>query len=190
MTIDRVQPLKLEDPATGGTDTDLFPETAKRNEDYLDTRGVAIQDDTSNDETTVLSRSGDDMTFKDGNHPSPVTLTNLLESASGGITEAEHAAIKQLIHFLDDGPGTGWASGAYKETLPSADPFPTQEIWWTSSAKTHKIASLDITRDASKKPTAEVWKIYATDGSTVLVTLTDAITYSGIFETTRTRTWA
>ena len=48
---------------------------------------------------------------------------------------------------------------------------------------------LDITYTGIT-PTTEVWKMYDTDGTTVLVTLTDAITYSGVFEATRTRTWA
>lgn len=111
-------------------------------------------------------------------------------SGGGGITEGQHKALRDLIHFLDDGPGDGFASGAYKETLPSADPFPTSEIWWTSAAKTHKILELTITRNANKTPATEVWRMYDSDGSTVLITLTDTIVYSGIFETTRTRTWS
>ena len=190
MAIDRVQPLKLESPASGGTEEDLFPTSTDRNEDYLDSRGLAVQDGSSNDETTVIDRSGNDMRFTDGNNVSPVTLTQLLESAGGGITTAQHKALKDLIHFLDDGPGDGWASGSFKETLPSANPFPTSEVWWTSPGKTAKIVSLDITRNANQTPAIEVWKIYDTDGSTVLVTITDTMSYSGIFETTRTRTWA
>jgi hypothetical protein len=36
-------------------------------------------------------------------------------------------------------------------------------------------------------PTTEEWKMYDTDGSTVLATVTDTISYSGPFETSRTR---
>jgi hypothetical protein len=120
---------------------------------------------------------------------SSTNLQAVLEDIDISPTES-HSALKQLIHFIDDGPTDGWTSGAYKETLPSGNPFPTQEIWWTSSAKTHKIVSLDVTLNSSKRPTSEVWKIYAADGSTVLITLTDSISYTGAFETTRTRTWA
>jgi hypothetical protein len=110
--------------------------------------------------------------------------------SGSGLTESAHNALRQLIHFIDDGPADGWASGMYKELLPSGDPFPAQEIWWTTPGKTHKIVSLDITRNGNKTPATEVWKIYDVDGSTALVTVTDTIAYSGVFETTRTRTWA
>jgi len=106
--------------------------------------------------------------------------------SGSGITSAQHNALKQLIHFIDDGPTDGWVSGTYKETTGTV--FPTAEVWWTSSAKTHKIVSLNTTW-VGTTPTQEVWKIYAADGSTVLVTLTDVITYTGVFEQTRTRTW-
>jgi len=108
-------------------------------------------------------------------------------TGGSGITEAEHKVLRQLIHFIDNGPAEGFVSGAYREILPSADPFPTSEIWWESSSKTKKIVELTITRNANKIPTAEEWKVYDTDGSTVLATVTDTISYTGIFETSRTR---
>lgn len=129
-----------------------------------------------------IRRVGSALKAKDG--------AGVFDLRSGsGLSEAGHNALKQLIHFIDDGPTDGWASGAYKETLPSANPFPTSEVWWTTSGKTHKIVSLDTTW-TGVNITLEVWKVYATDGSTVLVTLTDTIAYSGVFETSRTRTWA
>lgn len=103
-----------------------------------------------------------------------------------GISDTQHKALRQLIHFIDDGPADGFASGAYKETLPSADPFPTSFIWWTSAAKTNKIVELTVTYNANKTPATEEWKVYDASG-TLLVTVTDTIGYSGIFETTRTR---
>lgn len=107
-----------------------------------------------------------------------------------GITEAAHKELRDLIHFLDNGPGDGWASGAYLETLPSGSPFPTSETWWTSAAKTKRIVDLTINRNANKTPASEVWRLYASDGATVLRTLTDTISYSGLFETSRVRTCA
>ncbi|UCH26700.1 MAG: hypothetical protein JSV66_03365 [Trueperaceae bacterium] len=128
------------------------------------------------------------MTFKDVSNPTPKTLTELLAGA-GGLTEEAHKAIRQLIHFINEGPAEGFASGAYKETLPSAAIFPTSVIWWESSSKLKKIVEKTITWTGVNATTIE-WKMYDTDGSTVLVTVTDAISYSGIFETTRTRTIA
>jgi len=105
-------------------------------------------------------------------------------------TDTWHRERRHLIHFIDSGPALGFASGAFHELLPSGNPFPTSETWWESAAKTQKIVQLAITRDAQQKPTTEVWQMYDTDGVTVLETVTDAISYTGPFETTRTRTIA
>jgi hypothetical protein len=109
--------------------------------------------------------------------------------AGSGLSEAGHKVLRQLIHFIDNGPAEGFASGAYRETLPSADPFPTSVIWYTDSGKTDKIVEKLITY-TGVVPTQIQWKMYDVDGSTVLATITDAISYSGVFETSRTRTIA
>lgn len=54
--VDRVQPLKIEDTATGGDDVDAFPTAVDRNEDYIDCRGTAIQNATSNDDQVRTER--------------------------------------------------------------------------------------------------------------------------------------
>jgi len=95
---------------------------------------------------------------------------------------------RQLIFFLDDGPGKGWPSGSFRERLPSGNPFSTSEIWWESAAKLKKIVSLVLTRDGSQRPTLEVWTVYESDGATIRETVSDVISYTGAFETTRTRT--
>jgi hypothetical protein len=110
-----------------------------------------------------------------------------LDLTSGGITEAEHRTIRQLIHFIDEGPAEGFATGAYRETLPSADPLPTSIIWWTSSAKTAKIVEETITYTGSYLVDTDSWKMYALDGTTVIATVDDTVSYSGVFETSRTR---
>jgi hypothetical protein len=106
------------------------------------------------------------------------------------VWKSAHAAVRHLIHFIDEGPAEGFASGAYKEVIGGA--FPTSVIWWESSSKLKKIVEKIITRSGggatNVKPTPIVWKVYDTDGSTVLATVSDAITYSGVFETARTRT--
>jgi hypothetical protein len=108
-------------------------------------------------------------------------------AAGSGITVEEHKILRHLIHFIDEGPAGGFASGAFKEVLPAADPFPTQIIWWESSSKLQKIVEKIITRNANQTPATVQWKMYDTSGVTVLVTVTDTISYSGIFELSRTR---
>jgi hypothetical protein len=188
--MDRVQVVKQESPSEGGTDVDAFAPRSKiePQEDALEAAGLYIQDDLNRDETTLISRSGNDMTFKDVNNPTAKTLTELL-SGSGGVTEASHKALRDLIHFAE-GPADGFASGAFEEILPTADPFPTSAIWYTDSGKTSKIVSLEVTYNANKTINTETWKMYDTDGSTVLVTMVDTHVYSGIFLSNTTRTWS
>ena len=116
------------------------------------------------------------------------TLADLVAGV-GGLTTAAHKALRQLIHFIDDGPAEGFLSGAFKETTGTV--FPTAETWYVvgSIPPAGKIVEL-LTTWTGVNITQEVWKMYDTDGSTVLVTVTDAISYSGIFETSRTRTVA
>jgi hypothetical protein len=179
--VDRVKPLKLESPDSGGVETDEFPTSLDIAEDFVDCRGVTIQDDSSDDDLVRVSRDGDDMTFLDKNN-TVKTLSDLV-SGTGGLTVEGHKILRQLIHFIDDGPAEGFTSGAYKETTGTV--FPTSEIWWESSSKLKKILEHTVTWTGAV-PTTEVWKIYDT-AQTVLATVTDTISYSGIFETSRTR---
>lgn len=82
--MDRCRALKFENPTTGGTETDLDMREINPNEDYTDVRGVTIQDDSSNDTSTVISRSGNDITAKDGNNPTGLTLSQFLQLKVSG----------------------------------------------------------------------------------------------------------
>lgn len=114
--------------------------------------------------------------------------TGVFDLRSGsGLSETAHKALRQLIHFIAEGPAEGFASGAYREQLPSGSIFPTSIIWWESSSKTQKIVERTLTWTGVNLTTDE-WKIYDTDGTTLLVTVSDSISYSGIVETIRTRT--
>ena len=187
MALDRVRVLKIEKPSTGGTQTDVYPTDINPNEDAVDARGVALQNDVSIDETVLISRdASDNMTFADGVVSGTKTLTELL-AGSGGLTESQHEVLRQLIHFIEDGPAEGFASGAYRETTGTVKP--TSIIWYADNTKADKIVEKTLTWTGVNATTIQ-WKMYDTDGSTVLATVTDAITYSGIFETSRTRTIA
>jgi hypothetical protein len=75
MATDRVQSIKWESPAHGGTEEDLTPSEIDVHEDFLDCRGVAIQDDTSDDEVVRISRdAAGNMNFID-----PITGLKTLE---------------------------------------------------------------------------------------------------------------
>lgn len=85
--MDRVQVLKRETAELGGDPADEAPWDApiEPQEDAIEAAGVYLQDATHRDETTLLSRSGSNMLFKDGNNPSPVTLTDLLGGAAASL---------------------------------------------------------------------------------------------------------
>jgi hypothetical protein len=186
--MDRVQLLKRESAALGGDAADEAPWDApiEPQEDAIEAAGVYLQDATNRDEAVIVTRAGDDMTFKDVSNPTPSTLSDLIAGA-GGLTAAAHRTLRQLIHFIDDGPAEGFTTGAYKETTGTV--FPSSIIWWESSGKTKKIVERLLTWTGVNL-TTDQWKMYDTDGSTVLATVTDAISYSGVFETNRTRTIA
>jgi hypothetical protein len=125
--------------------------------------------------------------------PDPSIPDDLETASVQDITQVQeqvHPTLLDLIHFVDEGPTTGFTSGAYKETLPAGDPFPTSEIWWTSAGKVGKFVELVIVRDSAQKPTTETWSMYSADGVTVASTVVDSYTYDGPFEVSRTRSIA
>lgn len=113
---------------------------------------------------------------------------DLLSAGSGsGITANQHKSLRHLIHFINEGPADGFATGAYKEILPASDPFPTSIIWWESAAKLEKIVEKTYIYNANKTPAIIQWKMYDTDGISIVATVTDNINYAGIFELSRNR---
>lgn len=99
-----------------------------------------------------------------------------------------HPQLRQLIHFIEEGPAEGFPSGATKQILPSGEPFPTQVIWWLDVGMTKKIVDKTVTRNFNKTPSTIVWRMFDVNGTTILTTITDIITYSGVFEVNRVRT--
>lgn len=81
MVKDRVHPLKFEDPASGGVETDEFPTAIDPSEDYVDARGMTFQNETSNDTVVIIERDvSDNMVLQD-----PVAGSyTLSELVSGG----------------------------------------------------------------------------------------------------------
>lgn len=103
-------------------------------------------------------------------------------SGGGGITAGEHETLLQLIHFIDEGPAEGFATGATKTVTGTV--FPTQVLWKRADAT--KLVEQNVTWTGAN-PTTVQWKMYAANGVTVLATVTDTISYTGPFETGRTR---
>jgi hypothetical protein len=104
------------------------------------------------------------------------------EGSSTSLSRADHVhdhvSVRHLIHFIEEGPAEGFTTGAYKEILPAASPFPSSVTWWTSAAKLIKIVEKIITRNSNQFPTIVEWKMYSTS-NVVLTTVTDTYDYSG-----------
>jgi len=116
-------------------------------------------------------------------------VQNLITSGGGGgLTPQQHQTLRHLIHFIDQGPGDGFASGAFKEILPNNSAFPTSVTWYLDVAKTKKLVEKFITYTNNTFPTTIHWNMYDTDGVTIIHTVIDTITYNSAFEATRTRT--
>ena len=114
-------------------------------------------------------------------------VTGLEVSSGSGMTSSEHESLRQLIHFIEEGPSTGFSSGAFKEIV--GQPFPTSIIWYTNAAKTKKIIEKLIVRNASNNPTIITWNMYDANGITIINTVVDTFTYiNNSFETSRVRT--
>jgi hypothetical protein len=166
-----------------------MPRTPDRRAGPLDEEEILLETTTYTTDPTVVGAIRYHQTegafkAKDG--------TGVFNLRSGsGLSESQHKALRHLIHFIDNGPADGFSSGAYKETLPTADPFPTSIIWWESSSKLKKIVEKTITRSGGgatiAAPTPIIWEMYGSDGL-IVARATDDVTYSGVFELSRVRT--
>lgn len=115
-------------------------------------------------------------------------VNGLQANGSGaGVSESDHQVIRQLIHFIDDGPADGFTSGAYKVIV--GQPFPSSITWYVDSTQTQKIVEKLIIRDNStQNPIIVTWNLYNTDGTTIVHSVVDNVVYDSSFESTRTRT--
>lgn len=87
---------------------------------------------------------------------------------------------RKLVNYINNGPAEEYNS-AYLEILPADSLFPTASIWWTDETKTSKVYEENYQRTnpgSELKPNPITYKLYSTDGSTVLIQATDTITYS------------
>jgi hypothetical protein len=105
------------------------------------------------------------------------------------VTVNTHKGLRQLIHLADGGgPYESFGPALYREITPTASPFPTSVIWYTDATKTYKILEENYVYNPNKTISTITWKVYDTDGTTILVTAVDTINYSGVFEINRIRT--
>jgi hypothetical protein len=129
-----------------------------------------------------VARQLDDNSFWLLTGYSPISWVTLT-----GLTPINHEALRQLIHFIDNGPAEGFASGAYREMTGTA--FPSAVVWYDKAGVGKKKIIEKLITYTGAFPTTITWKIYD-DTETLLATVIDTISYSGAFETSRLRSIA
>jgi hypothetical protein len=133
-----------------------------------------------------IAKQSDDGSFWILTNHSPVSWV-ALTGASAGMTAEQHKALRQLIHFIDNGPAESFASGAYREMTGTV--FPTAIIWYDKAGAGKKKIVEKLLSYTGAFPITATWKVY--DASeTLLATVIDTISYSGAFETSRLRSIA
>lgn len=184
---DRVRPLGLECPQEGGTQTYGAPTELNPNQDGVDCNALFLQSTSSADGTVYINRaSTGTITFTDPTVGSKAL--NRLVSNSISDTQS-HQALLDIVHFLEDGPGDGWASGAVCVRIGTA-PNAGGWVWYTSTALSARIIDMTINYATNSiLPSTKVWRLYAANGTTVIRTLTDTYTWTGPILTQRQRSW-
>lgn len=182
--LDRVQVVKWESSSLGGTEEDTFPTAIEETEDALSARGIYLQPASGGaDEGVLVWRDSNDMKLEDKS-VGPITLTEI----NAKINVTQHKALRDLIHFIDDGPCEGFATGAYQETTWSTY-FKTAVVWYDKSGAGKKKIVEKLITWTGMNATTKVWKMYDA-AETLLVTVTDTLTYSGYQISSKSRSWA
>jgi hypothetical protein len=160
VALDRVQPLKLEDTATGGDEVDAYPTAIDKNEDFIDCRGLVLQKATGDDENVTIDRdTADNLRFKDA-----VTGTKTLADLAAA------AGLSMYDFLLDCEPDAVTNDYAVSRTGGVV----TNETW-TNRSTSKTIKTIDYARTGGFV-TTETRKLYGADGATVVAQLT--IVYS------------
>jgi len=85
MAIDRVLPLKLENPADGGTELDIFPTEVNPTNDYIGAKGFVIE---NNENIRIDADASGNMIFRDVVTGTTYTLAQLAVPVSDPNIEA------------------------------------------------------------------------------------------------------
>lgn len=111
MTIDKVFPLKIES-TTAGDDTNYYPTSLDPNEDYIASRGIALQDNATADDLVLIERVAvtDELQFTDavcGTH----TFQDVSQDLSRFYFQDDFGGSAVSTKFTRAATGTGTGSG-------------------------------------------------------------------------------
>lgn len=112
-----------------------------------------------------------------------------MDGYGGGITAEQHQELRQLIHFIDNGPGIGFGTEMLRTTTPAGSPFPTNITWFNDLTGMYKIVEKIITYNTNKTVASELWNMYDSTGTNIVQTVVDTFFYTNnVFESSRVRT--
>lgn len=187
--LDVIQVIKQEWPDLGGGSNSGYPYSLPIEplEDGIEAAALFVVEVGRRNKAVAIWADSGKLRFRDVTNQNTggqgYTLTELLAGVSG-ITEGSHPTLRQLIHFINEGPAEGFTSG-YREI--GDGPFPTYKIWYEDETKVKKIVEKLMTWNGVFKNT-NTWKIYDVDGTTVVAQAIDTFDWSlGIFKPKVTR---
>lgn len=98
--VDKVKPLKFENPASGGTEADIYPTEADPTEDYLAPKGIALE---NNDSRLIDLDGAGSIQFKDALETVAISVRklrtaiwNIFDNSSNGFAATNvQAAIEE-----------------------------------------------------------------------------------------------
>ncbi len=94
---DKVKPLKIESPATGGTEIDMFPTEVNPSEDYIALKGLAFE----NSDSYLLDTAADgQIQYKDSKQVSYRKLNEIYNFSYHKIEEDKTVQIPLDQHML------------------------------------------------------------------------------------------
>lgn len=90
---------------------------------------------------------------------------------------------RKLINYINNGPVEEY-NNPYLEVTPFNSAFPTSSIWYTDNTKTKKVYEEYYERYSGSatliNPNPITYKLYKSDGVTILIQATDTVTYSSL----------
>jgi len=97
--------------------------------------------------------------------------------------------IRQILILESQGPMEGFGTGSlfYSCSYEENKPFVSSSCWYTDISKSQKIFEKIFIRNSKHIAEQIVYKVYNEDGVTVKTTITDIVTYDGVFEQSRQR---
>jgi hypothetical protein len=120
MVIDRVKPLKYENPTSGGTETDIFPTETNASEDYLVAKGIALE---NNDNRLMDLDASGNIQFTDNSETTPITVRKLRTAVNNIFNNTTNGFVATNVQAAIEEAGSGAALGSYY--VLSVTPFIT-----------------------------------------------------------------